>query len=268
MEELSHNRFPLFLLSLCLLFILLFFSLAPKSPTIITNHHQPTHKNLSKQNPKKKNKIEHIRQSLTGWGCSPPFRQGLEAEYVGSLEVQADTTAVAANGSAEEDAPGGGTTDGKDKPPIDKKGLRARAKSLYEELSEQPPQDTRWNEYLVSRVFFSLPLREIFPDEICFAINKIKIGKNRIFEPLKVNHMKELVLVRTSLEIHRACEQRRRTMELHRVRSQTRTIFVGRKSCSTDLIFPILCFCLSSTLRHCVLFLNCFSKWFAIVVLG
>lgn len=29
--------------------------------------------------------------------------------------------------------------------------LRGRAKSLYEELAEQPAQDTRWNEYLVSR---------------------------------------------------------------------------------------------------------------------
>lgn len=70
-----------------------------------------------------------------------------------ALENQADTTAVATNGTATEDAPGSSGTDGKDKP-IDKKGLRARAKSLYEELSEQPPQDTRWNEYLVSRVFF------------------------------------------------------------------------------------------------------------------
>ncbi|XP_062535783.1 double-strand-break repair protein rad21 homolog isoform X2 [Armigeres subalbatus] len=57
-------------------------------------------------------------------------------------QVVVDTTTLAENGSAMENG-----TDGKDKP-IDKKGLRARAKSLYEELSEQPPQDTRWNEYL------------------------------------------------------------------------------------------------------------------------
>lgn len=72
---------------------------------------------------------------------------------VDSLEAKADTTEaeVADSGDTAADATSG--ADGKDKP-IDKKGLRARAKSLYEELSEQPPQDTRWNEYLVSRVFF------------------------------------------------------------------------------------------------------------------
>ncbi|XP_055621865.1 double-strand-break repair protein rad21 homolog isoform X2 [Toxorhynchites rutilus septentrionalis] len=67
--------------------------------------------------------------------------EGLNDELV--TEV-ASTTRTANTDEAEQD----GGMDGSGKEKSDKKGLRPRAKSLYEELSEQPAQDTRWNEYL------------------------------------------------------------------------------------------------------------------------